>query len=166
MDSAGIKKAQPVREDDKDPGDTRGGNTETTSGDGEKSIGGPPPDATKRERRTGTPRNSGSVEYSSTSEGSLSSEEVTPPIVVIVVPGTGRSHNGVREANLQREKTDAKKSQTTGESRLAARPQAEDDNGGELIDGEMIYVDNDGATVGIKITCSDTESAHADHSNQ
>ena len=89
MDSAGIKKAQPVREDDKYPGDTRGGNTETTSGDGEKSVGGPPPDATKRERRTDTPRNFGSVEYSSTSEGSLSSKDVTPPIVVIVLPGTG-----------------------------------------------------------------------------
>ena len=76
----------------------------------------------------------------------------------------GRRHNGAREANLQRETIDKKKSQATGATRPAAQPQGES-NGGELIDGEMIYIDN-GATVDSITTCSHTESADADHSNQ
>ena len=132
----------------------------------DKSGGGRPPDATKREGGTGTHSDSGSVEDSSTSESYLSSEDATPPIGVMVVPGTGQRHNGAREANLQRDNTDVKKSQATGATRPAAQPQVEGDNGGKLIDGEMIYVDDDGATVDSIITCSNTESTDADHSDQ
>ena len=121
---------------------------------------------TKCEGETGTPSNAGSVEDSSTSESSLSSKDATPPIVVMVVPGTGQRNNRARETNLQREKTDEKKSQVTGATRPAAQPQEEGDDGGELIDGEMIYVDDNGATVDSIITCSNTESADADHSDQ
>ena len=83
----------------------------------------PPPGATKREGGTGTPSDAGSVEDLSTSESSLSSEDATPPIVVLVVPGTGRRHNGPREANFRRETIDKKKSQVTGATRPAAQPQ-------------------------------------------
>ena len=98
------------------------------------------------------------------SESSLYSEDTTPPIVVLVVPGTGQWHNGPREAILQSEKSDRKTSQATGATRPVAQPQGESD-GGELVDGEMIYLD-DGATVDSITTCSDTESARADHSDQ
>ena len=83
----------------------------------------------------------------------------------MVVPGTGQRHNRPREANLQRERTDAKKSQARGATRPAAQPQVEGNDGGELIDGDMIYVDDDGVTVDSIITCSDTESSDADHRN-
>ena len=98
------------------------------------------------------------------SESSLSSEDTTPPIVVLVVPGTGRRHNGPREAILQSEKSDRKTSQVTGATQPVAQPQGES-YGGELVVGEMIYLD-DGATVNSITTCSDTEGAGADHSNQ
>ena len=54
----------------------------------------------------------------------------------------------------------------TGATRPAAQPQGESNDGGELIKGEIIYVDDDRATVDIITTCSDTKSADADHSNQ
>ena len=130
----------------------------------ERSGGGPPPDATKREGGTGTSRNTGSIEDLSMSESSLTSKDTTPPIVVMVVPGTGQRHNGPREAILQSEKLDRNTSHATGATRPAAQPQGESD-GGELVDGEMIYLD-DGATVDSITTCSDTESARADHSDQ
>ena len=51
---------------------------EVTGREDERSGGGPPPDATKREGGTGIPSDDGSVEGLSMSESSLSSEDTTP----------------------------------------------------------------------------------------
>ena len=85
----------------------------------------PPLGATKREGGTGTPSDAGSVEDLSTSESSLSSKDTTRPIVVLVVPSMGRRHNRPREANLQRETIDKKKSRVKGATRPATQPQGE-----------------------------------------
>ena len=75
---------------------TRGAHAQTVTGpfeatgrEDERSGGKPPPDATKREGGTVIPSDASSVEGLSTSESSLSSEDTTPPMVVLVVPGTG-----------------------------------------------------------------------------
>ena len=129
----------------------------------ERSGGRPPPDATKREGGTGIPSDAGSVEGLSTSESSLSREDTTPPMVVLVVPGTGRRYNGPREAIPQSEKAETTPPQATGATRPDAQPQ--ESAGGELVDREMIYLDG-GGSVGSMTTCSDTERAGADHRNQ
>ena len=103
----------------------------------------PPPEATEREGGTGIPSDAGSIEGLSTSESSLSSEDTTPPMVVLVVPGTGRRYNGPREAVPQTEETDTTPLHTTGGTRPVALPQESD--GGELVDGEMIYLDGEGS---------------------
>ena len=123
----------------------------------------PPPDATEREEGTGIPSDAGSIEDLSTSESSLSSEDTTPPMVVLVVPGTGRRYNGPREAVPQKEKTDTTPPQATGATRPDALPQESD--GGELVDGEMIYLDG-GGSVGSITTCSNTERTGANNSDQ
>ena len=75
----------------------------------------------------------------------------------------GRRYNGPREAVPQKEKTDTTPPQATGATRPDALPQESD--GGELVDGEMIYLDGEGS-IGSITTCSDTERTGADHSNQ
>ena len=69
--------------------DTRSEERDRTGRDDKRSGGGPPPEATEHEGGTGIPSDAGSIEGLSTSESSLSSEDTTPPIVVMVVPGTG-----------------------------------------------------------------------------
>ena len=71
-----------------------------------------------------------------------------------MVPGTGRRYNGPREAVPQTEETDTTPPHVTGGTRPVAPPQESD--GGELVDGEMIYLDGEGSVVSIT-TCSDTE---------
>ena len=85
-----------------------------------------PPDATNCKGGTGIPSDAGSVESLSTSESTLSSEGTTPPMVVLVVPGTGRRYNGPREAIPQSEKADTTPPQATGATRPDAQPQESD----------------------------------------
>ena len=80
-----------------------------------------------------------------------------------MVPSTGRQYNGPREAVPQKEKTGTTPPQATGATRPDTLPQESD--GGELVDGEMIYLDGGGSVVSIT-TCSDTDGAGTDRSNQ
>ena len=107
----------------------------------------PPLDATKRERGTDTSSDAGSREGSSTSEEFPSSEDTTPPIVVLVVPDTGRRHNGSREAEFQKKRANTKEPQTIGATKTATQTPAEEEDGGERVDEEMVYAKDNGETV-------------------
>ena len=123
-DSTGTRNTHPVREDDKDSGEARSCNNEISGRDEENSGRGPPLDATKREGGTATSRDAGSGDGSSISEESPSSKDTTPPIVVLLVPGTGWRHNRSREANLKKKRAETKEPKTTGATKSAIQTPA------------------------------------------
>ena len=128
----------------------------------------PPPDDRKRERGTGTPSNSGRGEGSSTSEYFSSSEDTTPPTVVLVVPRTGRRYNKTREAPIPKAGTTYGAKLTTRVDQTPPERKADEREEEQRVDGDIIYTKEDKETVESGMACSDMGGTHneplrADH---
>ena len=134
-DITDTERTQPDPVEAKEPMGSRDKNNINANDDKEKSGGGPPLDATKRERGTGTSSDAGSRESSSTSKGPSSSEDTTPPTVVLVVPGTGWRYNKSREAAFQKTRATPKKLKTPGATKTPAKKLAEKEERGDQIYG-------------------------------
>ena len=67
--------------------------------------------------------------------------------MVLVVPDTGRRHNGSREAEFQKKRANTKEPQTIGATKTATQTPAEEEDGGERVDEEMVYAKDNGETV-------------------